>query len=117
MAKDDLTLESYCTCSSHKHKEGWVEHNGWWVRRTCLKVTRAFLEKTLERINAVPETHLNLFQMGDHHNELWTNQELLHGRDSGEKAYWITDYRWTPDVIEGSESGRLARVWKLAESL
>jgi hypothetical protein len=110
-------VESYCTCLTHRQKEGFTYVNGWWPRPSCGKVTRAFLEKTLERINAVPETRLNLFQNGDHHNELWTNQELLYGKDSGEKAYWITDYTWTADTITGSESGRVARIWVLAKSL
>jgi hypothetical protein len=80
-------------------------------------MSRAFLKNLLENGRGMPETHLNLFQGGDHHNELWTNQELLHGRETGEKAYWITDYTWTPDTVTGSESGRAARVWVLHESL
>lgn len=60
----------------------------------------------------MPRTDLNLFQYGDHHNELWTVAELLHGREKGESTTWITDYRWTDEVITGSESGRVARVWR-----
>lgn len=63
-------------------------------------------------------TDLNLFQYGDHHNELRTVRELLYARDNSDPvASWITQYRWTEETITGSESGRVARVWKHIDAL
>lgn len=54
-------------------------------------------------------TDLHLFRYGDHHNELWTTQDLLYG--PSDCASWITQYAWTTETVQGSETGRIARVW------
>lgn len=51
---------------------------------------------------------VNLFRGGPHHNELITTREITRDHRYG----WVAAYRWTPEVVIGSESGRKARVWK-----
>lgn len=62
-------------------------------------------------------TYLNLFQHGPHHNEIWSNEDLVTRSEKLPSAAWITDYCWTPETVSGSESGRLARVWVHREAL
>lgn len=55
---------------------------------------------------------LNLFQGGEHHNELIETQDLIKRRDV---TPWLPSYVWTPEKIVGSLTGREARVWRYKE--
>ncbi len=50
---------------------------------------------------------LNLMRGGPRHNEIYETTTLALSHGMG----FITDYKWTPEIIVGSESGRSARVW------
>lgn len=59
---------------------------------------------------------LNLFMGGPHHHEVWSVEQLLYKNDDVPDAgVWITDYKWTPKTVTGSESGLVARVWEFDE--
>ena len=56
---------------------------------------------------------LNLFRFGPQHNTILDTSALTTDRVV---AGWITEYRWTPEKIIGSVSGKEARVWVHKES-
>lgn len=64
-----------------------------------------------------PITYLNLLQGGPLHNKLLTNAEFLNRgqlqarEDAKLLLKHAAEYRWTPEIIYGSESGKPARVW------
>lgn len=109
-----------CTGSNRKQKDGWTRRDdGVWVHPRCMRPSPVAFAVSVERDEAM-RTELNIFQGGDHHNEIWTTGELLRGRGDGgqqERLYapWITSYKWTPETITGSASGRVARVWRPEE--
>lgn len=108
----------YCLCKQ-KPNDGWTRRSdNLWVHPPCGLPHKYVVEQALEGKVPIDLPELNLFQYGDHHNEMWTVKELLYGRDDGAScASWITDYAWTNETITGSESGRVARVWKLKTAL
>lgn len=75
-----------------------------------------YLENIVTKFQTTDGTYLNLFRNGPHHNELWTNQQLLHKCEELPSSTWITDYCWTDEVVVGSETGRAARVWVFIEA-
>lgn len=112
MNKTRSPEQVWCTCTNHKQKEGWTRKGWWWVRPRCFKPTRTYYIQMVDGHKNTPRYDLNLFQGGEHHNELWTVAELLYGRENGDCASWITDYTWTEDTVTGSDSGRVARIWR-----
>lgn len=49
---------------------------------------------------------LHYFYYGPFHNTVVTTTELIKTPRPG-----ILEYRWTPSLLTGSDSGRQARVW------
>lgn len=56
-------------------------------------------------------TVLNIMQGGPRHNEIVETHVLATSHTMG----WIVDYVWTPEILEGSQTGRQARVWRYRE--
>lgn len=62
-------------------------------------------------------TYLNLLVGGPLHHKLLSNAELMNRgqlsiRDDAEEVLrHAAEYRWTPEVVYGSESGKPARIW------
>lgn len=104
----------YCQCRKQRANDGWTRRSdNVWVHPPCNMPHKYVVEKVVNGEIDVPITELNIFQYGEHHNELWTVRELLYGKpDAPSCAPWITDYVWCNETITGSESGRVARVWK-----
>jgi len=51
------------------------------------------------------KTDTNLMRFGPRDNEVVETHELIYS------DFPILEYRWTPETVTGSESGRIARVW------
>lgn len=90
-----------CQCASGDGgKRAWVRSadGDTWVHIHCGQPSLAVIRG---------QDMLNLFRFGPHHHELVETRDLT----SKVEFNWVADYRWTPEVIVGSESGREARVW------
>lgn len=89
-----------CRCNG---KREWVSSAdpAVWVHWVCGQPSPATLEGESVRVD------IHIMQHGPHHNELVETHDLCQNREYA----WISDYKWTNQVIVGSESGRKARVW------
>ena len=47
----------------------------------------------------------NLMRFGPRHNEVIDTHDMIFSR------FPVMEYKWTPETVVGSESGRVARVW------
>ncbi len=50
---------------------------------------------------------LNIMRGGPRHNEMYETTTFALSQTMG----WLINYKWTPEKIIGSVSGREARVW------
>lgn len=105
-----------CGCGGAGIKSGYHQRgDGVWTHVTCDQPTKEYLEVFLKTQPVL--THLNLLQGGPLHNTLLSNSELIDRvaigvREDGEHILkHIDQYRWTPETIVGSETGRTARIW------
>ncbi len=105
--------DAACDCKKLPPNRGYVARGRFMVHAICGKPARAFLENIVTEHGTTDGTRLNLFYWGAHHNEVWTNDQLLYKCPELESATWITDYRWTWKTVTGSKSGKVARVWVL----
>lgn len=96
-----------CTNWSGTRNTGYTRRDdGVWVHAACMRPSLPIFLKDVD-----VKVDLHIFRGGPLHNELRTSEDLLHKRDP-ELVRRITEYRWVPETLTGSESGRVARVWK-----
>lgn len=97
-----------CRCvSGDGGKRAWVDSGDddvTYVHIQCLQPSHATIEG---------DDVLNLMRFGPHHHELHETHDLTQNGDNS----WILDYRWTPELVTGSESGKRARVWVHKDSV
>lgn len=102
-----LPMGCQCLTSDGGGKKAWVasgDTRNTFVHAQCGQPSLAMIRS---------QDLLNLMQGGDHHNVLVETKDLTTDPQYG----WIASYKWTPETIVGSVSGREARVWRPREDV
>lgn len=107
------SVEPYCVygCGA-KRMSGYAFNGAMWVCGHCERPTQQYLEGLLSEDGI----SLHLFRYGPHHDELWSTEQLLYKNDDLPSAAWVAEYVFTDQMITGSKSGRVARVWEHRDS-